>query len=91
MATISGKTIGPILLLQSFVHSDSNIRLVTLSLTIDLLKKLVYNSEEKVSYLSDHHLARIEQATEQSTEDLRRHYRVKRRFFSSRLTNLVDF
>ena len=67
---------------RSFVWStfcllpDSNIRLVTLSLTITLLKKLVYNEEERISYLSDHHLARIEQVHEQSAEDLRRHYRV---------------
>jgi hypothetical protein len=48
-----------------------------LSLTINLLKKLIYNEEDKISYLSDHHLARIEQAHEQTTEDLRRHYRVE--------------
>lgn len=68
---------------------ESNIRLITLSLTIELLKKLVLNIEENVSYLSDHHLARIEQAREQSTEDLRRHYRVKTLFYSS--FHLVQF
>ncbi len=47
-----------------------------MNLAINLLKKLVYDEEEKVSYLSDHHLARIEGVHEQSTEDLRRHYRV---------------
>jgi hypothetical protein len=57
---------------------ESNIRLVTLGLAINLLKSLVYNAEEKRSYLSDQHLARIEQAHENSTEDLRRHYRVGR-------------
>lgn len=60
--------------------SDSNIRLVTLSLAINLLKILVYNDQEKTSYLSDSHLASIEQAHEQATEDLRRHYRVRRSF-----------
>lgn len=56
---------------------DSNIRLVTLSLAINLLKILVYNDQEKTSYLSDSHLAAIEQAHEQATEDLRRYYRVR--------------
>lgn len=64
------------IVVQSLVDLESNIRLVTLSLTIDLLKKLVYNGDEKVAYLSDHHLARIEQAHEQSKEDLRRYFRV---------------
>ncbi|CAF0966985.1 unnamed protein product [Adineta steineri] len=67
-------------ILFSATKQDSNIRLVTLSLAISLLKKLVYNEEEKVSYISDHHLARIEQAHEQSTEDLRRHYRTQEMF-----------
>ena len=49
---------------------------MTLNLAINLLKKLVYNEDDKVSCLSDHHLARIEQAQEQITQDLRRHYRV---------------
>ncbi|CAF3259162.1 unnamed protein product [Rotaria sp. Silwood2] len=57
------------------VAQDSKIRLVILNLATDLLKKLVYNEEEKISYLSDHHLARIEQVHEQSTQELRRHYR----------------
>ena len=61
-----------------FSLSESNIRLVTLGLAINLLKSLVYNAEEKRSYLSDQHLARIEQAHENSTEDLRRYYRVGR-------------
>ncbi|CAF5158989.1 unnamed protein product, partial [Rotaria magnacalcarata] len=38
---------------------DSNIRIVTLSLAISLLKKLVYDEEKKISYLSDHNMARI--------------------------------
>lgn len=62
----------------SLFVQDSNIRLVTLSLSINLLKKLVYNEEEKLSYLSDHHLAQIEQSLEQVAEDLRRYYRVCR-------------
>jgi hypothetical protein len=37
---------------------------------------MIFNEEEGISYLSDHHLARLVQAHEQSTEDLRRHYRV---------------
>ncbi|CAF3679400.1 unnamed protein product [Rotaria sp. Silwood1] len=67
-----------ILLLST--SQDSKIRLVTLNLAINLLKKLVYNEEEKISYLSDHHLARIEQVYEQSTENLRRHYRQQEMF-----------
>ncbi|CAF4508211.1 unnamed protein product, partial [Rotaria magnacalcarata] len=51
-----------------------------MNLAINLLKKLVYDEEENVSYLSDHHLARIEGAYEQSTEDLRRHYRQQEMF-----------
>ncbi|CAF0993871.1 unnamed protein product [Rotaria sordida] len=67
-----------ILLLST--SQDSKIRLVTLNLAIDLLKKLVYNEEEKISYLSDHHLARIEQVHEQSTENLRRQYHQQEMF-----------
>ncbi|UJR31412.1 hypothetical protein I4U23_018905 [Adineta vaga] len=67
-------------ILLSFVTPDSNIRLVTLSLAINLLKRLVYNEEDKISYISDHHLARIEQAHEQITQDLRRHYREQEMF-----------
>ncbi|CAF2066643.1 unnamed protein product [Rotaria magnacalcarata] len=53
---------------------DSNIRIVTLSLAISLLKKLVYDEEKKISYLSDHNMARIDQARKQATTDLRRYY-----------------
>ncbi|CAM4774819.1 unnamed protein product [Rotaria magnacalcarata] len=53
---------------------DSNIRIVTLSLAISLLKKLVYDEEKKISYLSDHNMARINQARKQATTDLRRYY-----------------
>jgi hypothetical protein len=63
-------------ILRSATGKDSNIRLVTLTLAINLLKVLVYNEEDKTSYLSDDHLARIEQAHEQATDDLRRHYQV---------------
>jgi hypothetical protein len=82
LATLKGKY-QSIYLFDHFVFSsslclDSNIRLVTLSLAINLLKILVYNEEEKTSYLSDDHLARIEQAHEQATDDLRRHYQVER-------------
>jgi hypothetical protein len=82
LATLAGKYQSMIfhLLNQFFLllFSDSNIRLVTLSLAINLLKILVYNEEEKISYLSDDHLARIEQAHEQATDDLRRHYQVEK-------------
>ncbi|CAF1014884.1 unnamed protein product [Adineta ricciae] len=67
-------------ILVSSTTQDSNIRLVSLNLAINLLKKLVYNEDDKVSYLSDHHLARIEQAHEQITQDLRRHYREQEMF-----------
>ena len=40
--------------------------------------RLIAKDEKKRSYLSDQHLARIEQAHENSTEDLRRYYRVGR-------------
>ncbi len=49
---------------------------MTLSLALLLLKKLVYNEEKQISYLSDNHMLRIEQARKQSTEDLRRYYPV---------------
>lgn len=55
---------------------ESHIRIVTLILGITLLRKLVYNEEEKRSYLSDDHLSRIKQANEQATENLRRHFHV---------------
>ncbi|CAF1254051.1 unnamed protein product [Rotaria magnacalcarata] len=67
-------------ILSLSVSPDSKIRLATMNLAINLLKKLVYDEEENVSYLSDHHLARIEGAYEQSTEDLRRHYRQQEMF-----------
>ncbi|CAF1149717.1 unnamed protein product, partial [Adineta ricciae] len=67
-------------ILVSSTTQDSNIRLVSLNLAINLLKKLVYNEDDKISYLSDHHLALIEQAHEQITQDLRRHYREQEMF-----------
>ncbi|CAF3840486.1 unnamed protein product, partial [Rotaria magnacalcarata] len=67
-------------ILSLSVSPDSKIRLATMNLAINLLKKLVYDEEENVSYLSDHHLARIEGVYEQSTEDLRRHYRQQEMF-----------
>ena len=66
---------------------------MTLSLAINLLKMLVYNDEEKTSYLSDDHLARIEQAHEQVTEDLRRHFQVQTTFpaFRPILSRSIQF
>ncbi|CAF2752291.1 unnamed protein product [Rotaria sp. Silwood2] len=61
-------------ILQSATIRDSNIRIVTLSLAISLLKKLVYNEENKISYLSNHNMLRIDQARKQATEDLRQYY-----------------
>ncbi|CAF3952144.1 unnamed protein product, partial [Rotaria sp. Silwood1] len=61
-------------ILQLATIQDSNIRIVTLSLAISLLKKLVYDEEKKISYLSNHHLTQIDQARKQATEDLRRYY-----------------
>ncbi|CAF1141243.1 unnamed protein product [Didymodactylos carnosus] len=59
---------------------DSNIRLVTLDLTITILKSLVYDEQKCVSSLSDHHFACVEHAREQATEDLRRHYKDQEMF-----------
>ena len=61
---------------------DSTIRIVTLNLAIMLLKKLVFNEENQISYLSEEHMLRIEQARKQATEDLRRYYPVKISKFS---------
>jgi len=59
-----------------FVIIDSNIRIVTLNLAINLLKKLVFNEETQVCYLSEDHMSRIEQARQESIADLRRYYPV---------------
>ncbi|CAF1067720.1 unnamed protein product [Didymodactylos carnosus] len=59
---------------------DSKIRLVTLDLTIKILKNFVYDEQKCTSSLSDHHLACVEQAHEQATEDLRRHYKHQEMF-----------
>jgi hypothetical protein len=64
-----------------FIFEDSNIRISTLSLAISLLKQLVYNENTRISYLSNHHMLRIEQARKQSTDDLRRYYPVEIFFF----------
>ncbi|CAF0905318.1 unnamed protein product [Adineta steineri] len=61
-------------ILLSATKQDSNIRIVTLSLTIMLLKKLVYNEETHISYLSDYHFSQIEQARKQATDDLKGYY-----------------
>ncbi|CAF1075865.1 unnamed protein product [Rotaria sordida] len=61
-------------ILLSATIQDSNIRIVTLSLTISLLKKLVYDEEKKTSYISNHDMSRIDKARKQATEDLRRYY-----------------
>lgn len=52
---------------------DSRVRLVTLDMTILLLKKLVMRDDKSI--LSDHHLASIEQAKEESALILRNFYK----------------
>jgi hypothetical protein len=58
-------------------RSDSNIRIITLTFAISLLKRLTFNEKEHISYLSNVHLSRVEHALQQATEDLRRYYSVR--------------
>lgn len=59
-------------------HTDSRVRLVTLDMTILLLKKMVMrndNDGHAKSILSDYHLASIEQAKEEAALLLRNFYK----------------
>lgn len=56
-----------------FPFSDSRIRLVTLEISILLLKKLIIKDGKSI--LSDHHLAAMEQAKEESILILRNFFK----------------
>lgn len=61
-----------------FFKIDSNIRIVTLTLTIRLLRKLIYNDETKTSYLSFEHMKRVEHSYQRARHDLERYFKVRR-------------
>lgn len=61
-------------IISKSVESDFKVRLTTLELTIKLIKKLAIVNEK--CFISDFHLACIEQAREQSSFILRRHFKV---------------
>lgn len=60
--------------------SDSIIRIVTLNLAIELLIKLVYNVETKISFLSAEHFSRLERTFDELRENLRRSYQIEELF-----------
>ena len=65
-------------IISKSIEPDFKVRLATLELCVTLIKKLAI--VENKSALSDFYLACIEQAREQSSFILRRHF--KARFFS---------
>ena len=74
---LMGKLIG---IVSKSVEADFRVRLTTLELTIKLIKSMsVVNNK---SFISDFHLACIEQAREQSSFVLRRHFKVGRKLLN---------
>ena len=63
------------------MFSGSKVRLVTLELGILLLKSLVYNADDRHSFLQDDHLAAIEGAREEATLLMRNFYKVWEKVF----------
>ena len=62
-------------IISKSVESDFKVRLSTLDLTIKLIKTIAIVNNK--SFITDFHLACIEQAREQSSFILRRHFKVE--------------